>query len=134
MKLSLVLAFLAAGCAGSDPTAETEEDLSGHTYACTLAHHSADALSIRVSKTKTKVTAFDANELSADLAPGSTFVLDPNYSPRSVSLAGRSEYVWDQSNTRLIMEQSLRTGGTIGYLTIEGGHVSRERADLVCRR
>jgi len=91
------------------------------------------ALEIRVSKTKTKVVTYDQNEFSADLAPGSTFTLNPNYVPHSQSLAGRSEYVWSQSNTRLILEQSLRTGGSVGYLTIEGGHVSRTRVDLVCR-
>ncbi len=134
MKLSLVFALLAAGCAGADPTAESEEELSSHTYSCKIAHHSTVALEVRVSKTKVKVVSYDENEFAADLAPGSTFALDASYVPKSPSLAGRAEYTWEQSNTRLILEQALRTGGTVGYLTIEGGHVTRERADLVCRR
>jgi hypothetical protein len=134
MKLSLFLVLALAGCAGADPTAESEEELSSHAYDCKLSHHSAVALSIRVSKTKTKVTAYDANEFAADIGTGSTFTLNPDYVARSASLAGRSEYVWDTSNTRFILEQSLRTGGTVGYLTIEGGHLSHARQDFTCRR
>jgi len=134
MKLSLFLVLALSGCASADPTAESEEELSSHTYDCKIAHHSAVALSIRVSKTKTKVTAYDANEFGADIGNGSTFTLNPDYTPRSQSLLGRSEYVWDTSNTRFILEQSLRTGGSVGYLTIEGGHLSHARQDFTCRR
>lgn len=92
MKLPLVVAFLLAGCASADPTAESDEELaSSHTYDCTLAHHSAVALSVRVAKTKAKVVAYDPNEFVADVAPGSSFTLDPSYVPRSQSLSGRSE-------------------------------------------
>lgn len=133
MKHFLPILFL-VGCASADPTAESEEELSSHTYDCKLSHHSAVAVSIRVSKTRTKVTAYDANEFAADIDAGSTFKLNPDYVPRSRSLLGRSEYVWDSSNTRFILEQSLRTGGTVGYLTIEGGHLSHTRQDFTCRR
>ena len=133
MKRFLPLLFL-VGCASADPTAESEDELSSHTYDCKLSHHSTVALSIRVSKTKTKVTAYDTNEFAADIGVGSSFTLNPDYAPRSQSLVGRSEYVWDTSNTRFILEQSLRTGGTVGYLTIEGGHLSHARQDFTCRR
>lgn len=98
MKLSLVLslAFL-SGCAGADPTAESEEELSSHTYDCTIAHHSAVALSIRVSKTKTKVTAYDANEFTADIGTGSTFTLNPDYVWR---VANRSSVAPSTCGTR----------------------------------
>src|SRR5512143_1729576 len=129
MKLSLLVAVFFVGCAAADPTDETDEDLSKtFTYSCRLSHHSADAFKIRVSKTRTKITAADPNELASDLAEGSTLVLDPNYAPHSQAFVGRSRYGWDQSNTVLIMEQSLRTGGAVGFLTIEGGHISRTRA------
>jgi hypothetical protein len=134
MRPWILLSLVALGCSG-DFSAEADEDLSSSTtYSCHLWNHKTDALDVRISKTKTKVLGVDDSEFTSDLAVGSSFALVASYVPHSKEFAGRSKYAWSQSNTSLIMEQSLRTGGTTGYLTIEGGHVTRTRVDLVCRR
>lgn len=133
MRTVFTLAFVLAGCGSVDPTEETDEDLStSHIYACHVAHHSAEALHVRVSKTRAKVLDVDTNEFGADLT-GQSFTWNASYVPHTQAFQGRAQYRHAEDNTVLVMEQTLRTGGT-GYLTIEGGHIPRERADFICRR
>ena len=139
----LVAALLTmAGCSGApaDVTDGTEEDLTtSFTYQCHLVHHSVDSIRLRVSKTKSKLTVIDTQEFSAGL--DGTYTYNPNYKPRATQFAGRAEYNHPLDNTVIIMEQEVRTGGYAlhvggngGFVTLEGGHIPRTRADFICVR